>query len=1054
MIKIYYSNTVDTCTEAILDALHNKESGRNAIVISPDSFLFSIENTVAEMGFALDIEVMSFQRLAKTVLGNKIKRCLTPEGCTMIMTKAIHSCQSKLIYYKKSLARKGFVNEMYSTITALRNSGISPADLSGAVQSMSGYVRKKTHDLITIYEAYLEMLTKDYSDPTTRLEALCGEIAGSQYIREAEIFIVDFYTFNSKEYDVLAMLFKYAYNIHIGVIDAIGGLSPKSIYPYENTAKILELAKNSGCSAERVNAYRALDEFERFLVNDLFGLGTHEKVRTYTDVEMITPYTPYDEAKSVAVKIAELVRKGARYRDIAVVKGDTNSNYLESCFRDYKIPFFVDSKVPLPEEPSVKYVLLLIDCNISSYDREKVYSLMKNPLSLIDTEEGMIFQNYCDKYAVNHSRFTSPFVLGDEKERAIPEKVRDELISQIAELPNSGKVKEYIELIKQQLENVDYRTRITEFFNRQLGESDFSSIKRTSQIVPKMMNSINLMGEILSDYELTADDFFDVLYRGLESVKLSVIPLSADCVYIGESRDCKYESAKYLFVTGAMDGYIPAESGSGTILTNKYHTDLQLFNMVVRPAVKEENRFAKFCLSGILLKATKGLYISCPGSGMDAKETVRSEIYDRLIAVDGVKTGFDFTHDMYAEYVTNKQCLEKVSAELAKNGVLDEFTAGLLSVLPQADKDRINNLFYNLNNTLDDGAVFIDPSNSSSVSKIENFFACPYSFFIRYGLKARERDDGEVRVNETGSFIHAVLDRYFDENKDRIKDIDYVEAKAIAYRIGEELLETDDRLKGILSGSARIVENLKREASILTAELNELSKVSKFVPYRTEAEFGMNEESEYPPIILSSGTSVRGKIDRIDRCGNNIIVIDYKTGSVKPLLCEVFYGEKIQLYVYLYALSNLGFTPVGAFYQHLDAAYSKDEQSPFAYRGQFVATPEIIDLLDPSFATKETSSILPLTKKKGVVTTIKGCKDDDTMLTEDDMGKITSYVKALLEKADFHIRSGYIEAKPLPEKCKYCLGKNACPISGRTREMLSSVKIKDFDLKKDEKVDE
>lgn len=1053
MIKIYYSNTVDSCTDTILEALHNKESGRNAIVLAPDSFLFAIENTVAEMGFALDVEVMSFQRLARAVLGNKIKRCLTPEGCTMIMTRAIHSCRNELIYYKKSLNRKGFVNEMYSTITALRNSGISPTDLSQAVPSMSGYVRNKTRDLITIYKSYLEILTKDYSDPTTRLEALCEAIPSSQYIRESEIYIVDFYTFNSKQYDVLDMLFKYAYNIHVGVIDAIGGLSPKSIYPYENTSRIIEIAKNSGCSAERVNAYSALDGFERFLMNDLFGLGVHESVRTYTDVELITPLTAFDEAKSVAVKIAELVRKGARYRDIAVVKGNIQSTQLESCFRDYNIPFFVDSKVPLTEEPTVKYLLLLIDCNISSYERDKVYSLMKNPLSLIDIEEGMIFQNYCDKYAVNYSRFTTPFVLGDDRERAIPEKVRASLVSQIAELPTNGKVLDYVEIIKQKLEDVDFRTRITEFFNKQLEGSDFSSIKRTSQITPKMMGAIDLMGELLSDYELSASDFYDVLYRGLESVQLSVIPLSADCVHIGESRDCKYENVKYLFVTGASDGNIPAESGSGTILTNKYHTDLQLYNMVVRPAVKEENRFAKFCLSCLLIKATKGLYISCPCNGLDGEQTIKSEIYDRLVTVEGVKTGTDFTHEKYAEYVTYKQCLDKVSIDLAKNGVLDEFTSGLLSVLPSTDKDKINNLYYERDNALDDGTVFMDPSNSSSVSKIENFYSCPYSFFLRYGLKARERDDGDVRVNETGSFIHAVLDRYFDENKDRIKDIDYVEAKAIAYRIGEELLETDDRLKGILSGSARIVANLKKEAAVLTAKLNELSKTSKFDPYRTEAEFGMNEDSEYPPITLSSGTQIRGKIDRIDRSGDNIIVIDYKTGFVKPCLSEVFYGEKVQLYVYLYALGNLGLRPVGAFYQHLDAAYSNDEPAPLAYRGQFICTPEVIDLLDPSFDSNESSEILPIVKKKGAITTIKGVKDEDTLLTEDDMDKITSYVKELLERADSLIKSGYIEAKPLAEKCKYCLGKNSCPIAGSSRKM-EAVKIKDFELKKDEEVDE
>ena len=41
--------------------------------------------------------------------------------------------------------------------------------------------------------------------------------------------------------------------------------------------------------------------------------------------------------------------------------------------------------------------------------------------------------------------------------------------------------------------------------------------------------------------------------------------------------------------------------------------------------------------------------------------------------------------------------------------------------------------------------------------------------------------------------------------------------------------------------------------------------------------------------------TIEGKIDRIDRFGNYIRIIDYKTGKVECSLSPIYYGKKIQL---------------------------------------------------------------------------------------------------------------------------------------------------------------
>lgn len=1098
MINIFYGNTLESCSESILSTLSNKEKGRSAVVLAPDSYLFAFENKVAEMGYSLDIEVMSFSALARTVLKNTINRCLTPEGCNMIMARAIREIKDELVYYKKSVSRKGFVNEMYSTVTALRNSGISPTDLANGLSSMHGYVANKTRDLITIYNAYLKTLSERYSDPTTRLEALLKAMPNNQFIKETEFYIVDFYTFNHKEYEVLGGLFKYAYSVNIGIIDAVGGLSPKSIYPLDNTDMILHLADKSGSAVKRINAYTALDEYGRFVSNDMFGLGRIAKIQPNIDMELINPLTVTDEADTVCMKISELVRKGVRYRDIGIVCGNPEDKTLESYLSDYEIPYFKDIKNPLTEEASIKYLLFALDAVLNNLEINKVMSLIKNPLSSISPKDGMIFENYAIKYGINYSRFREPFTLGKENEITIPEKVRIKLMEQIGEFPQNATVSDYVSLTRDYLTKINYQKRLERFFDKQHFFNDMSGMKRTVQIPVKLVSTLNLCGEILSDYQLSLSEYIDILENSFESIKLALIPLYADAVQVGEARDSKFEDIKYLFVVGATDGQIPKESGEGTILTDKYSTDLQLLNMVVRPRVKEENRFGKFAFSQVLLKATKGLYISCPVVNGNGDETTRSAIFEKFKECFSLPIKKTYTCEEFSPFVTKKQCLKKVVSAISQStGEISDFYCSVLSLLNPEDKDRIFALYYNRDNTLEDGEVFKTYDEMTSVSRIETFNACPYLYFIRYGLGAKEREVAEVKVNETGNFIHEVLEVYFAENGGIIDAISYDVALAKAREIADKVLAENERLKSLASESPRRIDNLKKEASFITAKLNELVKQSKLRPFLTEAAFGYDEEGSFPCIKLSSGTMVRGKIDRVDiynpkteinednetksegheesegnetvsenkECNgelNNeskydkaIVVIDYKTGNVKPELKEIFFGEKIQLYVYLYVLRSLGFKPIGAFYQHIDAKYTK-QQLKYPYLGQFINTTEVLDIIDPDFKVKGTSEILPIKFEKGKCSSADSSliSASNMLLSEEEFEDVLEYAYRLLEKSDENIRKGYIQPKPFKDKCIYCNAKNICAIKNNEHRKTKSISKDFFKVNKDETVDD
>src|SRR5208283_4802234 len=77
------------------------------------------------------------------------------------------------------------------------------------------------------------------------------------------------------------------------------------------------------------------------------------------------------------------------------------------------------------------------------------------------------------------------------------------------------------------------------------------------------------------------------------------------------------------------------------------------------------------------------------------------------------------------------------------------------------------------------------PALHTSVSRLEQFAACSFKFFVHSGLRAEERQFFELDVRERGSFQHEALARFHQElqaEKKRWRDITPDEARR---RMGE-----------------------------------------------------------------------------------------------------------------------------------------------------------------------------------------------------------------------------------------------------------------------------
>lgn len=102
-----------------------------------------------------------------------------------------------------------------------------------------------------------------------------------------------------------------------------------------------------------------------------------------------------------------------------------------------------------------------------------------------------------------------------------------------------------------------------------------------------------------------------------------------------------------------------------------------------------------------------------------------------------------------------------------------------------------------------------------SVSRLEKYAGCPFSYFVQYGLKARDRKIYEFSAPDMGSFMHDILDTF--TKKVKIEKISWSELTTDKCRIIVSELVNDK-----LSTDSNSILNSSKRYKFLQIDLREL----------------------------------------------------------------------------------------------------------------------------------------------------------------------------------------------------------------------------------------
>lgn len=186
--------------------------------------------------------------------------------------------------------------------------------------------------------------------------------------------------------------------------------------------------------------------------------------------------------------------------------------------------------------------------------------------------------------------------------------------------------------------------------------------------------------------------------------------------------------------------------------------------------------------------------------------------------------------------------------------------------------------------------------------------ACPYQFFARYVLGAREAEEieSELEKRDYGTWLHAVLHEF---HKGRAAPESHEAELARLHAVAEE---------------QRLARGLSEEEFLpFGASFDELApNYIRWVHERDAqgATWSWGEREHRLELPDSRGEELYGIVDRADRVGSAMQLIDYKTGNVDDLKKQVRDRlEDTQLAVYAALVGPTADAPLQAMYLALDS---------------------------------------------------------------------------------------------------------------------------------------
>ncbi len=1069
---------------------------RTVLVIVPEQFsLQTMKDLIArsETKSMSNIEVLSFLRLSYRVfeeLGVVPGELLSDVGKSLLIKRVVGRLAGELRVFAANAKKAGFIDEMKSLISEFYQYGITPEALEQMrlLAKDEPVLYKKLSDIALVYRGFAESIEGKYMATETVSDVLAEVIGESVLMKDCDVFFDGFTGFTPSQYGLLKKLLQYAGKCYMTLTaDGAALREPEAEHglfylTLRTKAVVTRLAEEVGCTVEtevpggegglpRFSGNAPLGALER----GLFRYPVPPKQSAEDAVLLYAKMNRKAEAAFVAADIARRVRtEGLRYGKVAVVTGDIAGygELLQTECRKAGVPVFLDSKRKMFHNPCIALIRAILQNALNGFSYDSVFRYLKSGLTDYTPAGVSVLENYCLACGIRGERMWKNewkyrYRTRQQVDLAYLNTLRERIYKELSEIGGklvTGKTAgERTRALYEFLEGqaVEEKLRGMEAEFEKQGDSVRAAEYR--QVYRNVMEILDRFVELLDREEMSLREYTELIETALYECKVGFVPSGTDCVVIGDMTRTRLTDIDVLYLVGVNEGVTPASGGTGGLISEAEREFFKEKKVELAPTRKEEVYTEQFYLYAMLTKPAKRLILTYSRLSSEGAALQPSYFVSRIRELF---SDFEVREEEEASYVSllqndmGKSCLLTGLRSFAENGNVEDSAFWEVyrrfMLKDEAETKRLlrTAFFGNPTGSVQEavakrlyGAVLY-----GSVTRLEKYAACAFAHFLQYGLSLEERAEYRVSAPELGNLYHMALELF--TKKVREKGLSWhtitdLERDGLCEECLAEAVTAFEN--GVFDGSKRNGYLVTKAARVLkkTVEmLQEQIKGSLFEPKHCEAVF------EHTAKFLA----LHGKIDRYDVCYNNdtwyLRVVDYKSGSKKFDLTELYYGLQVQLEVYLAAAlrqtaAEDGVTPVpaGMFYFHVaDPFLERDKYSEDAVKKEFrpdgifnnsVASVTALDVSlkaeNGGFKPSEASKLIYAeTDKEGQL------KANSKGIHEEGFKTLTEFVYRKLEQEAAEILAGETQANPYRYKkatpCEYCGYKTVCGFDSRLTE--------------------
>ena len=1022
------------------------QSKGGRVLIVPESISHDTERRLCRVAgdttsrFA---EVLSFSRLASRVadsVGDAAEQCLDNGGRVVAMASAARQLHSKLKAYASVETRPEFLTGLIDAVDEFKRCCITPADLHSAAARTEGSLAQKLEELALLLETYDSICSRGKRDPRDQMTWLLEELENSSFGQEHVFYIDGFPDFTRQHMAILEHLICEAAEVTISLNCDAANASGMAFQKAGQTAlELIRCARNCGVEIDVRQIESRSDKLS--LLRDKLFQGNINRILNDGSLLVYRTQTLHQECVAAAERIIELVHSGVRYRDISVVCADPvgYSSTIEMVFKRCHIPVYMSGTEDILGKSVITTVLSAMDTALGGFERQDVLHYLKSMLSPLDLGTCDKLEAYAVLWNINGNAWlrsweNHPDGLGQmwtEESRSVLDTLnsaREDALGPLIELKKDFQLAEnlgqQVQALYKFLERIDLSGQLDAYAKQFDKQGDNRNAQILNQLWEILLTALEQLYDVLGQTVWDAETFTRLFKLLLSQYDVGTIPPVLDAVTVGPVSVMRCQQTKHLLVLGVAEGSMPGYGGSTGVLTDHERTALREMGVPLTGGSMDglQAEFAE--IYGVFCGAEESVTVSCSGEQP-------SFIYRRLSELAGGES--TATCELGAALSDEKEAC----AYLARCGAAEAAqTIGLSEIYNRLCQQKN----YELGNVAAENVQKLYGTKLNlSASQIDRQAECRLSYFLKYGLRAKEQKPATVDPAEFGTYVHAVLEntaRKIEElggfHKVSVEDTLQV-ARGYSEDYAKERFSQLDtqRLSYLFRRNSQELELIVRE---LWTELHN----SKFKPIGFEVAFGGS--GELPAIPVSGSTmeaQLRGFVDRVDSWndGQNSYfrVVDYKTGKKDFDYCDILNGLGLQMLLYLFALEQEGeillgneATPAGVQYfparaplVTADGMLSEEEAAEarekiWKRKGLLLSDEQVLDAMEPGEKPKR----MPYTRKKDG--TLSGDLADS-----EQFEMLKEYVFGLLGKMVDDIASGCVTPNPYTRgsshnACTYC----------------------------------